>query len=106
MGFLTVSAVLRNPNFDQGITFTIVDANLKEGDINLSDSTKQYVAFGDAISNCQLISDGITGSGIFTITKFDKHKRIVSGIFHFQLDKVGCQSIQATEGRFNLTLTL
>ena len=43
-----------------------------------------------------------TLSGTLTLTKFDKFNLIVSGVFEFTTAKKGCDTIQVTDGRFDM----
>ncbi|WP_017257290.1 DUF6252 family protein [Pedobacter arcticus] len=50
-------------------------------------------------------TDGAKISGSITITKLDlKGNGIISGTFNFKLEKEGCPTINATEGRFDLSI--
>ncbi len=50
-------------------------------------------------------TDGAKISGSITITKLDlTGNGIISGTFNFKLEKEGCPIINATEGRFDMTI--
>ncbi|WP_369414084.1 DUF6252 family protein [Desertivirga xinjiangensis] len=61
------------------------------------------VIYYDSKSRCYYYEDRIV-SGSLNITKIDLVNHFISCTFEFKLDKQGCQSINATEGRFDLKI--
>jgi hypothetical protein len=61
------------------------------------------VIYRDTKSNCNYYEDRIV-SGSLTITKLDLVNKFISGTFEFKLEKNGCPTINATQGRFDLKI--
>ncbi|GAB3244678.1 hypothetical protein GCM10027346_42520 [Hymenobacter seoulensis] len=72
------------------------------GTYPLGNGRPYYVEFDDG-SPCQGDTLSSQQSGQVEITRFDPVARIVSGRFEFTLQPTGCPTIQATEGRFDVT---
>lgn len=72
----------------------------KVGNYNLT-ALNNNVIYRDTKNSCQYI-DNITLSGTLSITRYDLQAKIISGTFNFKLEKIGCPTISATEGRFDL----
>lgn len=65
----------------------------------------QEALFRDTKANCHYAQGGPQfRSGILTITKLDLKQGIISGTFEFTLAKPGCDTIKATNGRFDKKL--
>jgi len=71
----------------------------------LPNPTKFGIIFKNDLTGCDYhIADStmkITG-GYFDIQKLDKSKGIFSGEFEIKLTKTGCETVQITQGRFDL----
>jgi hypothetical protein len=75
------------------------------GEYNLAKNNQQVVSFKTATN--QYYNSGYeedTSEGKLTITRFDLQSGIISGTFHFKLEKQGHPTIEATQGRFDLKL--
>lgn len=48
--------------------------------------------------------DSCTQTGTLTITKIDLKNLFISGTFEFKLEKDGCPTVNATQGRFDLKI--
>src|SRR5690606_33459797 len=61
------------------------------------------IIYDDSKSNCYYYENRIV-SGSITITKIDLTNKFISGTFEFKLEKDGCPTINATQGRFDLKI--
>ena len=61
------------------------------------------IIYNDNKSGCYYYENRIV-SGSLTITKLDLTNKFISGTFEFKLEKNGCQTINATQGRFDLKI--
>jgi hypothetical protein len=78
------------------------DSITAPGTYPLEDSIHQTVIFLDRKTGCEYLQIGTPfRSGTLTITKLDMTKRIISGTFEFTIFKPGCDTIRATDGRFD-----
>ncbi|TAE43334.1 MAG: hypothetical protein EAZ51_01875 [Sphingobacteriales bacterium] len=98
--------VLANRLISQGVkeSITIGSYNIK--------STGSYVISEDKViiyysnSKCTYLGsekDNVQ-TGTLTISRLDLQAKIISGTFNFKLEKTGCPTIIATEGRFDLPI--
>lgn len=69
--------------------------------LNLSQKSLYGISFNKP---CEYFSslNGIISSGSLTITKLDKTNRIIAGTFNATLSMSGCETINITEGRFDM----
>lgn len=79
--------------------------------INTITTPKKYylgnnTLYGSYFSNNNCTFDyfdsTVIRSGTLTITKLDRTNRIISGTFNATLSKAGCETINITEGRFDM----
>jgi hypothetical protein len=61
------------------------------------------VIYKDTKSGCYYFENRIV-TGSITITKLDLANKFISGTFEFKLEKDGCPTINATQGRFDLKI--
>ncbi|GAB1463104.1 hypothetical protein MASR2M52_11350 [Pedobacter sp.] len=61
------------------------------------------VIYRNSKSDCYYFENRIV-SGSLTITKLDLINKFISGTFEFKLEKDGCLTINATQGRFDLKI--
>ncbi len=98
--------VIANRLISQGVkeSMTIASYNIKSTGSYVIAENKVGVNFRKG--DCDYLSDeiGNTQTGTFTITRFDMQAKIISGTFNFKLEKTGCPTIIATEGRFDLPI--
>ena len=73
----------------------------KPGTYNLTSYMNVY--YSDSKNECSY-DENSTVSGFITITRFDLSAKIISGTFHFKLEKDGCETIDATDGRFDMRI--
>jgi hypothetical protein len=64
---------------------------------------QRNIYYRNSESKCEYDESSIL-SGSMTITRLDLQTGIISGTFEFKLKKEGCPDINATEGRFDLTI--
>ncbi|TAE43335.1 MAG: hypothetical protein EAY66_00010 [Sphingobacteriales bacterium] len=98
--------VIANRFLSQGVSerITIASYNLQStGSFVIS---KNKVGINFRKSDCAYLSDEVDNiqSGILIITRLDLQAKIISGTFNFKLEKTGCPTIIATEGRFDLPI--
>lgn len=69
--------------------------------LNLSQKSLVGISFNKP---CEYFSslNGIISSGGLTITKLDRTTRIIAGTFSATLSKSGCETINITDGRFDM----
>ena len=110
-----------DPNFNQGI-FGIVAYNFipaiseqftigirdslnfinSPKTISLSRNSLYVVSFSNQACDYFNSLNDVESSGGLTITKLDRINRIISGTFNAKLIKSGCQTINITDGRFDM----
>jgi len=78
----------------------VEDSLATEGTYALNNWTPGLGRFEDTL--CSYQTDTSWG-GQLTITKFDRSNYIISGTFEFTVVATGCDTIQITEGRFDVT---
>ena len=61
-----------------------------------------FVSFNDGKCNYEV--DITKPVGVLIITKIDLVQKFISGTFEFKLEKQGCTTINATQGRFDLKI--
>ena len=84
-----------------------VNSNFRVGTYSFRSSQRTLAAFNDIKTNCLWISTDTATTyrrGTLTITRLDAQAGIVSGTFAFTLYKPGCDSVRATQGRFDRKL--
>jgi hypothetical protein len=62
------------------------------------------VAGFTAANYCEYISDDNYSEGSLTITRFDLEERIISGKFQFRMATPSCDTINVTDGRFDMRI--
>lgn len=102
LGTLRIIAERRKKDIDQSITIACDTLN-KPGTYQIGKRPGR-IYFDDLIKGC-VYSDfdsSVQTSGILTVTKLDISNRIMSGTFEFIIFKSGCDTIKATQGRFDI----
>ncbi|HEY0770529.1 MAG TPA: DUF6252 family protein [Sphingobacteriaceae bacterium] len=105
-----------DPNYNGGAMSIIAERNIsnedeqflsiggiginKIGTYNFTSAMK-HVYYNDR--NC-VYNDNTTITGSITITRLDLAAKIISGTFSFKLEKNGCPTINATDGRFDMRI--
>jgi Family of unknown function (DUF6252) len=94
-------------NSTEYITMSIGgDSILLSGTFNLGYKTKYKVYYFDSRKLCDVLTYSTPAPSIVTgkleIIKFDYNSRIISGIFDFNISMPNCDSIKATDGRFDV----
>ncbi|TAE42968.1 MAG: hypothetical protein EAZ51_05485, partial [Sphingobacteriales bacterium] len=98
--FLRISAIRVISDVNKmKLTIGIVGIN-KNGKYSVTDGNYN-VNYSDTKSGCDYYDDKDL-SGTLIITRYDLQAGIISGTFNFKLEKTGCPTIIATEGRFDL----
>src|SRR5690606_11295858 len=105
-----------DPNYKEGSLGIIANRYLsEESEMRISigltgvNNTGTYyfnnngIIYDDSKSNCYYYENRIV-SGSITITKIDLTNKFISGTFEFKLEKDGCPTINATQGRFDLKI--
>jgi hypothetical protein len=101
-GSLRIIAERKKESVDQSITIAIDSLDhLGYYSLNFSGSKIYY---DDVIRNCiyDSFDTSVFKMGKLNITKLDHQNRIIAGTFEFTLFKSGCDTIKATEGRFDV----
>lgn len=68
----------------------------------LGNGTLYGIYFSNNSCTFDYFDNAVNRSGILTITKLDRTKRIISGTFNATLSKAGCTTTQITNGRFDM----
>lgn len=101
-GSIRIIAERRKQAIDQNITIAI-DSLDHVGFYSLN-YRESKIYYDDLIKNC--IYDSFDASvfktGNLNITKLDYQNRIIAGTFEFTIIKSGCDTIKATQGRFDV----
>ena len=102
LGTLRIIAERRKNGSDQSITIAMDSLN-HIGHYSLNDR-KSKIYYDDLIKNCiyDSFDTSVLKTGNLNITKLDFQNRIIAGTFDFTLIKTGCDTIRATEGRFDV----
>jgi len=69
--------------------------------LNLNRESLYSVSFNTSCDYFNQLDD-VSSSGILNLTKLDKTQKIISGTFNATLSKPGCETIQITQGRFDM----
>jgi hypothetical protein len=92
-------------HFFANIFLGVIDSNVTEKTVySLSDTAQSYCVF-ITDSTCQTIvsiSKFNPHFGSLTFSKIDKNKRILSGTFNFKIPVPHCDTLNATDGRFDI----
>jgi hypothetical protein len=97
---VTAKKYFSNEDILQIITLYIDNVN-NEGNYPLNSSILPVGAYGDYINFCIYTTDS-TQIGIVEILKLDTSNKIIAGTFEMKLWKEGCDTINITEGRFDV----
>jgi hypothetical protein len=86
----------------QGISLQIINLNdTGEYYLNSNSSIGSYGTYSDALIDC-FYSTNTTQVGKVKIIKFDIPNKIIAGTFEMKLWKNGCDTINITDGRFDV----
>jgi hypothetical protein len=69
--------------------------NLNSGSIYVISFSNQYCEYFSTLSD-------VESSGTLTLTKLDRNNKIISGSFNARLIRTGCDTINISEGRFDM----
>jgi hypothetical protein len=97
----TFNVIARRIVFTSNINQYIAMGN--EG-VNKVGTYPLFVYFDDSNTKCEYVVDKTKSVGSLTITKLDLVNKFISGTFEFKLEKSGCPTINATQGRFDLKI--
>lgn len=101
-GTLRIIAERKKGDLNQSITMGHDNLN-KTGTYQLSDSGSGLY-FDDLVKNCvyNAFESNVTSKGTLNISKLDLQDKVISGTFEFTLAKPDCDTIKATNGRFDV----
>lgn len=110
-GKLTIYSLSGKKQSEKNIGITI--SGLTEANKYLLNNKNNWADYENYVSRCYYSTDSITNTGEVEITKLDKTKKIISGIFQFKAKKswypysntsgTDCDSfVNITQGRFDL----
>lgn len=104
LGTLRIIAERRKGTIDESITIA-TDTLSSIGSYSLADK-KGRLSFYNNTKQCIYndFENDVTKTGTLIITKLDLQRGIISGTFEFTLMKPGCDTIKATQGRFDIKL--
>ncbi len=102
-GLLTIKAIYKYG--ERGEIINFLSQNINSTGVYSWDN-KTSVRFEDMKKGvfCASYENDVTVQGLLTITRFDISNRVVSGRFHFKLQKQNGLTFEATEGRFDLQM--
>lgn len=89
----------------QAIFFAVRDQNIEEKSYELNDSVNSYAGIlnSETMALCEYTTDGSgKNRGRLIITRFDKERLIISGLFEFVVSAPNCSTYVVTDGRFDL----
>ncbi len=102
-GVLQISAGIDETNRDQGITLVILSGLSQGMTYDLTNDPQYEAKFSwTQASKVCFYDDEDTLSGHLKITKLDQVNLIISGLFEFTTAVSGCDTINVTDGRFDL----
>jgi hypothetical protein len=97
----TVYGIKKTEQNNQEISIQLYNSFKGLGIYDLKNDSTNIIVFDDINSSCRYNDDTYT-IGKLEITKFDTINYIISGRFNFTLIKPGCDTIRATDGRFDI----
>lgn len=74
------------------------------GHYEFSSEKKSVYYYDNKKTDCEYHYSTTIITGSLTITKLDLINKFISGTFEFKLEKNGCPTINATQGRFDLKI--
>jgi hypothetical protein len=105
LGILQIYGLLNTPSRELTIVLRENNNQLETKTYSLTDfparSATAYVGKPPAIIGC-VYDYPATYMGSVTITKIDRVKYIISGVFEFSTALAGCDTLKITNGRFDL----
>jgi len=107
-GFLQMGGGSENDEIDQGVFFKLDDPLILRNIYDLSDSVSHYSEYNNRDKKsgaiCRYSYDN-TYEGSIVFSNIDRANFIVSGTFKFSTVTEGCDTVNITEGRFDVQYT-